>query len=104
VRREEVLAVGGFDEDFGRNVGGYGYDDDFFAFCLNASGVRFLFRSDILAFHQWHETTGCYGLESNEKLFMQKLGEVERGERTFESNAGRAWGFLAGEELAVIGE
>lgn len=103
VRRADVLAIGGFDEDFGKSVGGYGYDDDFFAFCLSASGVRFLFRDDVLVHHHWHPTTGCYGLNANEQLFMRKLGEVQRGEKSFQCNAGREWGVLEGEELAVSG-
>lgn len=99
VRRSDVLKIGGFDEDFGRNIGGYGYDDDDFAFRLSVSGVRFLFRDDIAIHHQWHPLeAGCYGLESNEKLFLEKIRQIGAGERTYEANQGRKWG----EELIVV--
>lgn len=100
LRREDVWNVGGFDEDFGRQVGGYGYDDDFFAFCLSCSGVRFLFTDQVMVHHQWHEGTNCYGLESNQDLFVRKLGEVQSGIRDFRCNTRRGWG-VVGEELAV---
>lgn len=98
IRRESVLRVGGFDEDFGRDVGGYGFDDDWFAFCLQMSGVLFTLREDVRVEHQWHPGTECYGLRSNQALYEQKIRSFMEGRSTFECNVGRTWGTLKVEE------
>lgn len=95
IRKKPVLEAGGFDEDFGRGVGGYGYDDDFFAFCLARQDVSFQFRDDIPVEHQWHEGTDCYGLQSNKDLFDSKIRDVMDGNVEGVANAGRAWGVFA---------
>lgn len=89
--RSNVELVGGYDEEFGRGVGGYGYDDDFFAFQLQRNGVAFQFRDDIRVDHQWHEVTGAPGLESNRSLFESKVHAVLE-QRASTSNAGKVWG------------
>lgn len=96
VRREHVWRIRGFDEDFT----GYGYDDDFFALCLNSVGVRFVFRDDVPVEHQWHEGTNCFGLKTNHAMFQKKLQEFSvRGP---ESNAGREWGSLEPANMTMV--
>lgn len=93
VLRENVIEAGGFDEDFGRGTGGYGFDDDFFSLCLAKRGVLFQFRDDIPVKHQWHESTNCFGLESNKVLFDEKVVRLmDNPEWT--ANAGQLWGSL----------
>lgn len=48
--REDVWNIGGFDEQYQ----GYGFDDDDFAFRLQASGVTYEWALDVVAEHQWH--------------------------------------------------
>lgn len=90
VRREIVHRLRGLDEDFKF----YGWDDDFFALCLQFAGVNFNFRDDIIVHHQWHPGTNCYGLQSNAELFRLKADGLLSGKRGPESNLGREWGSL----------
>ncbi len=50
VRREHVVAIGGFDEEYK----GYGYDDDDFAFRLQAYGLEYRWAREVECHHQWH--------------------------------------------------
>lgn len=49
--REDLYAVGGNDEEFTEP----GFEDTFFAQCLDARGVRFRFLDDVVGHHQHHE-------------------------------------------------
>lgn len=88
IRREHLIRLRGFDEDFV----GAGYDDDDLADRLAGAGVSFLF-SEILVHHQWHPPAGEYAdaLEMR-ALYQQKLAAMMRGEIGVERNIGRPWG------------
>lgn len=91
LRREWVEKLRGFDERFKW----YGFDDDFWALCLQFSGVEFVFRDDIRVNHNWHESAGfCYGIEFNGELYNEQVRALLERRRTPTSNLDREWGSL----------
>jgi hypothetical protein len=90
LRREHIERLRGFDEDYKF----YGFDDDDFAFRLLRIGVNFQFRDDIVVHHQWHECSFCYGIQSNEQIFREKMEAMMSGLIGPERNLGREWGSL----------
>jgi GT2 family glycosyltransferase len=88
IRRENLLRLRGFDEDFT----GAGYDDDDLADRLGASGIQFIF-ADVMVHHQWHKPAGSYDdVENMHALYRQKLAAMLRGELGLVRNIGRDWG------------
>lgn len=85
-RREVFHNLRGFDEEFV----GYGYDDTAFGWLLGVNGYKLLY-TDVPVSHQWHEQTGCPGLESNYERFVKFIREVMSGAPPV-SNRGRDWG------------
>lgn len=94
LRREVTHTLRGFDEDFGRGVGGYGFDDDSFAFRLQIYGVRFQFlpESEVLVHHMAHDKAHCWGLQSNEELFRKKMEQLVSGQIGVAANTEDGWG------------
>lgn len=94
LRREVAHALRGFDEDFGRGVGGYGFDDDHFALRLQVYGCQFKFfpESEVLVHHMAHDKAHCYGLQSNEELFRKKMEQLASGQIGVAANAENDWG------------
>lgn len=70
VKKERVVAVGGFDEGFD----GHGLEDFEFGFRLYKSGVKFAYESKITAYHQEHPIGSSRSMEGNRNLirFQQK--------------------------------
>jgi len=90
VRREHIWRVQGLCEA----LPAYGYDDDILALQLQRIGVKFCFPGDIIAHHQWHTATGCWGIQKNQEIFREIMDKFMRHELPIETNAGREWGSL----------
>lgn len=90
VRRDKVVAIGGFDEGYI----GYGFDDDCFAYRLQASGVKYQWAYDVVAHHQWHPIVEkCTELSDRGRFRYQKMKkDIEEKLRTPEVNIGIKWG------------
>lgn len=88
IRREVVFRIRGFEEDFEF----YGYDDNYFAICMAFSGITPVFRDDVPVQHQWHESTNCFGLQTNEALYNEKVRSLTNGDIEPACNIGREWG------------
>lgn len=58
LHKDTALKAGGFNESFT----GYGGEDQDFAGRLQRAGCKFIWRDDIVTYHQWHEFTGGVGL------------------------------------------
>lgn len=90
IRRETVVTIGGFDEDFS----GYGFDDDQFAFRLQAFGIKYQWAYDVVCYHQWHEISekdvklSDYG----RSLLDRTIFDIENKKRGTEVNVGKNWG------------
>lgn len=94
VRRDKVLAVGGFDEGYI----GYGFEDDDFAFRLQRSGIQYRWSPEVVVQHQWHphfnegmeETMSIRGRARYDSM---KIGieEQERNDLII-ANRGLNWG------------
>lgn len=89
LRRDWFLRLGGMEESFE----GYGWEDDYFAFCMQVHGIRFEF-TDAPVWHQWHPSTGCPGLESNRARFDELVRRITMSEIPPVANPGREWGVL----------
>ena len=94
-RREDVIAVGGFDEEYKA----YGFDDDDFSFRMQASGVKYQWASAVTTQHQCHEVFG--GADSGYLSPASELGRIrynkmksniEQSLRGPVANEGRDWG------------
>ncbi|MDF2683798.1 MAG: hypothetical protein K0R47_4988 [Brevibacillus sp.] len=70
VKKERVVAVGGFDEDFN----GHGLEDFEYGFRLYKAGVKFAYDPKITAYHQEHPIGSSRSMEGNQNLirFQQK--------------------------------
>ena len=95
VRREKVLAIGGFDETYTT----YGYEDDCFAFRLQRSGVKYQWAPEVVVQHQWHpyfnegaEPTLAIRAETKYKAMKQAI-EEGRSDLVV-ANRNRNWGNL----------
>ena len=88
IRREWLLRLRGFDEDFS----GSGYDDDDLGDRLAGAGVEFVF-SDVAVTHQWHPPAGTYSdVAEMRALYQEKTSAMLRGELGLERNVGKTWG------------
>ena len=88
IRREHLLRLRGFDEDYT----GAGYDDDDLADRLAGIGISFTY-SDILVHHQWHPPAGVYAdVDDMYVLYQEKTAAMLRGELGVERNVGKTWG------------
>lgn len=90
VRRDAVLDIGGFDEDYK----GYGFDDDDFAYRLQASGVQYRWALDVECYHQWHPIAekDVALSEWGRTLYNKMVFEIESKKRSPVCNIGRDWG------------
>lgn len=95
VRRDKVLAIGGFDETYTS----YGYEDDCFAFRLQRSGVKYQWAPEVVVQHQWHphfnegsEPTLAIRAETKYKAMKQAI-EEGRSDLVV-ANRNRNWGNL----------
>lgn len=94
VRRDRVLAIGGFDESYTS----YGYEDDCFAFRLQRSGVKYRWQPEVVVQHQWHPyfndgSDPTLGVLAEARYKMMKAGIEEQGRNELiVANRGRDWG------------
>ena len=91
IRRDTVIRMGGMEERFE----GYGYEDDWFSYCLLSAGVRMQFSADIVVRHQWHPLPGGRNPHpKNQALFDDLKMLLRSGKITPVANHGREWGVL----------
>lgn len=90
VRREAVVNIGGFNQDYIS----YGYDDDCFAFRLQAAGIKYQWAQDVVCHHQWHEINekDVKLCDFGKQLLAQTIFEIENKKRGPEVNVGKNWG------------
>jgi GT2 family glycosyltransferase len=93
VRRDKVLAIGGFDEDYSS----YGFEDDDFALRLQASGVKYRWSPEVVVQHQWHphfnEGSDPTLAIRAEARFKTKQQAIKEGRTSLiVANANRNWG------------
>lgn len=88
--REDVLAIGGFDEDYQ----GYGFDDDDFALRMQASGVKYCWKPDVVTQHQWHPIADKRPdlSEEGRHRYNRMKFDLENKRRGPVANEGRNWG------------
>lgn len=95
IRRDKVLAIGGFDEDYTS----YGLEDDDFAMRLRKSGIKYQWVPEVLVQHQWHphfnadsEPTLSVRAEAR---FKSKKQAIEEGRNSLiVANLNKNWGSL----------
>lgn len=92
ISRDVAMKVQGFEEEFCR--GGYGFEDDLWAFMLRYSGVRLSCFTNTLCSHQWHERFNGDQRNGNEDIYKRIRREVEVGIRPPVANLGKEWGRL----------
>lgn len=93
VRRDRVVAIGGYDERFR----GYGREDDDFAWRLHVSGITYKWAPEVLTIHQWHPGHPDPKDAENDKFNSELGGQViedyyKNKTRGLESNVGLDWG------------
>lgn len=87
VKKEDLLAIGGFDEDFE----GHGWDDFDLFERLNIYGKPILACDDIAVIHQWHRKDYPYNIyDAAERNGTKSKDRVWNGE--FRANIGKEWG------------
>lgn len=91
VRREWMMGLQGLDEDFK----GWGSEDDDLAARMAHVGMRFVYRPDIMTYHQFHGKSDKVGQAENRQLFYDKLDKLQRGQISPVANQGREWGVIA---------
>lgn len=89
VRKDDLLAVGGFDEEFT----GHGFDDfDLYA-RLGLYGRPLHNINELAVIHQWHEKNYPYNIyEHAQKNGARSEARLHAGE--YRANIGREWGML----------
>lgn len=99
VRRDKVLAIGGFDQNFKA----YGFDDDDFSYRLQKSGVEYRWAENVVTSHQWHPPADGGGTfshylselsENDRKYLALSKAQIESGDRSVVANEGVDWGSL----------
>lgn len=93
VRRDRVVAIGGFDENFI----GYGREDDDFSWRLHVSGITYKWADGVLVEHQCHDVKPSPDDTENDRRNAAYGGEVidayyKHKTRGLESNVGKNWG------------
>lgn len=93
-RREDMLAIGGWDERF---PGVWGFDDIDMLTRMRLSGLNQTIENDIEILHQYHENTGhmlgsANGLVENDNYFKAK--GLDFGTENLVANVGRDWGVI----------
>lgn len=93
IQRQAVVDLGGFDERFE----GWGADDCDFGNRMNAAGICFLYRRDVIVHHQWHESVPRFsnGYEENRALMEARLVSMRNG-GSYRANEGKRWGRIDG--------
>lgn len=92
IQRDVAMKVRGFEEEFCR--GGYGFEDDLWAFLLRYSGVRLSCPANTLCSHQWHERFNGDQGNGNEDIYKRIRREVEVGIRPPVANWNKPWGSI----------
>lgn len=89
VRKDDLLAVGGFDESFE----GHGFDDFDLFNRLAPFGKGVLPCNDIVIIHQWHKKEYPYNIyEASDKNGAKSAQRIAQGE--IKVNVGREWGVI----------
>ena len=96
VRRDRVVAIGGFDENFV----GYGREDDDFSWRLHVSGITYKWAENCLVQHQWHVVKPSPNDTENDRRNAEYGGQQIEAYHRFktrglESNVGKNWGDLS---------
>lgn len=100
VRREHLMAIGGWDEDMAwiNGGGGYAFDDIDMCTRLRISGINGLNTVDVVAIHQWHVTVPmpfANGWARNNEIFEGKGNPDGQGwASNVIANKNREWGVL----------
>lgn len=87
LRREDLYAVGGNDEDFVAPA----FEDDWFADCLvNGRGLLANYRSDIIGHHLHHERPRdlVHLVRPSQKLYLEKCMMARAGVKKWEASGG----------------
>lgn len=92
ISRDIAMKVQGFEEEFCR--GGYGFEDDLWAFLLRYSGVQLRCPLNTLCSHQFHERFCGDQRNGNEDIYKRIRREVEVGIRPPIANWNKPWGNL----------
>ena len=90
VSRDVALKIRGFDQAFCK--GGYGFEDDLWAFMLRYSGVRLQCFTNTLCSHQWHKRFDGDQRNGNEDIYKRIRREIEVGIRPPVANIDCEWG------------
>jgi len=93
-RREDMLAIGGWDEGF---PGVWGFDDIDMLTRMRIYGCNQIIDNDIEILHQFHTNTGhslgaANGLVENDVYFQSK--GLDHNSDNLVANVGREWGVV----------
>lgn len=83
VRRDAVMAIGGYQECFR----GYAFEDCEFQDRLKRSGIRFRRASDVVVYHQHHERT-----LNGDRMYWDDMSKSKEISSQTVANVGREWG------------
>jgi glycosyltransferase involved in cell wall biosynthesis len=73
VKRRDLVAVGGYDEDFDHH---WGDEDAELGYRLQKMGLKFVYAPEAMIFHQWHETSKSGVPGRNRVMLLLKHPEL----------------------------
>jgi len=88
-RKEDIVKLGGFDEDFE----GFGFDDFDLFMRFGLYGRALLHCNDIIIIHQWHEKNYPYDIHAA-AIRNGKIAEARIHAGEYRANIDKEWGRL----------